>query len=61
MRFGGKVLFKKAQLQLNPGQRYGLVGANGAGKSTLIKILSGELIPESGEVSTPTNVTLRYP
>lgn len=49
MRFGGQILFNEATCQFNPG-RYGLVGANGSGKSTLIKILIGELTPESGSV-----------
>jgi ATPase subunit of ABC transporter with duplicated ATPase domains len=50
MRYGGKILFKNASLQLNPGAHYGLVGANGSGKSTLIKILLGTSTPESGDV-----------
>ena len=39
--FGDRVLFRNASFQLNPGERYGLVGANGAGKTTLLNILSG--------------------
>ncbi len=54
MRYGAKILFKNSQLQLNPGNHYGVVGANGSGKSTLLKILSGELIPEAGDVAIPT-------
>src|SRR5690606_1395265 len=38
-----------------PGNRYGLTGANGAGKSTFMKILSGELEPDTGEVTRPAN------
>lgn len=48
--FGRQVLFEGANFQLNPGRKYGVVGANGSGKSTLLKILSGELAPEKGEV-----------
>lgn len=58
MRFGGKILFNNVNFQLNPGQHYGLVGANGSGKSTLIKILTGELTPEKGDVSIPSLVNV---
>lgn len=58
MRFGGKILFKDVNLQLNPGQHYGLVGANGSGKSTLIKILSREMTPEAGDVAYPTQFSV---
>jgi ATPase subunit of ABC transporter with duplicated ATPase domains len=54
MRFGAKILFKNVNFQLNPGQHYGLIGANGCGKSTLIKILIGDMTPESGSFSVPT-------
>ena len=42
VQYGGSVLFKNADLQFNPGNCYGIIGANGAGKSTLLKILSGD-------------------
>lgn len=58
MRFGGKILFKDCNFQLNPGQHYGLVGANGTGKSTLIKILIGEITPDAGEVSLPAQFSI---
>jgi ATPase subunit of ABC transporter with duplicated ATPase domains len=58
MRFGGKILFKNADMQLNPGQHYGLIGANGSGKSTLIKLLAGDLTPEAGNLSTPTQFVI---
>lgn len=58
MRFGAKILFKNVSLQFNTGNRYGLVGANGCGKSTLIKILSGELTSESGQVTFPQQFRL---
>jgi ATPase subunit of ABC transporter with duplicated ATPase domains len=56
MHFGGKTLFEDVSFQLNPGNRYGLVGANGSGKSTLVRILSGEVTPESGSVSLPSSL-----
>jgi len=58
MRFGGKILFKNANFQLNPGQHYGLVGANGSGKSTLIKILIGDETPESGNVAIASQLNV---
>ncbi|MCH2110732.1 MAG: ATP-binding cassette domain-containing protein, partial [Polyangiaceae bacterium] len=50
-RFGPKELFSDVSLQLNPGQRYGLVGANGSGKSTFMKILIGDEASDEGELS----------
>ena len=58
MRFGAKILFKNVSLQFNAGNRYGLVGANGCGKSTLIKIFTGELTPESGQINLPQQISL---
>jgi ATPase subunit of ABC transporter with duplicated ATPase domains len=49
--FGSRTLFARASFQLNPGERYGLVGANGSGKSTLLRILSGDLAPDDGTVA----------
>lgn len=58
MRFGAKILFKNVSLQFNSGNHYGLIGANGSGKSTLIKILAGELTPESGNIILPQQLSL---
>jgi ATPase subunit of ABC transporter with duplicated ATPase domains len=58
MRFGGKILFRNANFQLNPGEHYGLVGANGTGKSTLIFLLIGEQTPDSGTISIPSQVSV---
>ena len=52
MHFGGQTLFTGADLQLDRGQRYGIVGANGAGKSTLLRILAGDETPSTGSVTT---------
>ena len=38
-------------LKFTPGNCYGVIGANGAGKSTFLKILSGEIEPNTGDVS----------
>ena len=40
--FGARVLFEDVSLQLNPGSRYGLVGANGSGKTTFLRVLAGD-------------------
>lgn len=51
--FGARVLFAGVTLQLNAGERYGLVGANGSGKTTLLNILAGRMEASVGSVSTP--------
>ena len=49
--FGGRTLFEDASLQVNRGDRIGLVGPNGAGKSTLFSLLLGDATPDEGRVS----------
>jgi ATPase subunit of ABC transporter with duplicated ATPase domains len=56
--FGDRVLFEGASFQLNPGERYGLVGANGSGKTTLLNILSGDAEASEGSVSIPKSLRL---
>ena len=51
IRFGERVLFQDVNLKFTSGNCYGIIGANGAGKSTFLKVLSGELEPNTGEVS----------
>ena len=53
LRFGERKLFEDVNLKFNPGNCYGVIGANGAGKSTFLKILSGELDPNTGSISIP--------
>jgi ATPase subunit of ABC transporter with duplicated ATPase domains len=48
--YGSRTLFEDVSLQLNPGNRYGLVGANGSGKSTFLRILAGDEEASAGEV-----------
>ena len=48
--FGGIRALKGVSLQLIPGEVHALVGENGAGKSTLIKVLTGAIQPDSGEI-----------
>ena len=52
VQYGGSVLFKNVDLKFTPGNCYGIIGANGAGKSTFLRILSGELEPSTGEVTS---------
>jgi len=59
-RFGPKVLFSGVSLQLNPGQRYGLVGANGSGKTTFLKILTLDESADEGEVAFGREVRLGF-
>ncbi|MCI5159618.1 MAG: ABC transporter ATP-binding protein, partial [Candidatus Electrothrix sp. AUS1_2] len=51
LSYGKRVIFKEVNIKFTPGNCYGLIGANGAGKSTFLKILSGEIEPDQGEVS----------
>ena len=50
LQYGGRELFKNVDMTFTKGNCYGLIGANGAGKSTFLKILSGEIEPNKGEV-----------
>lgn len=50
LSYGTQVLFKNVNIKFTPGNCYGIIGANGAGKSTFLKILSGEIEPDTGEI-----------
>ena len=58
LRFGGRKLFEDVNLKFTPGNCYGVIGANGAGKSTFLKILSGEIEPNTGEVIIAPNTRM---
>ena len=51
--YGDQTLFAKVSLQLNAGERYGLVGANGSGKTTLLNMLSGHIELSEGALAVP--------
>ncbi|SFM18696.1 ATPase components of ABC transporters with duplicated ATPase domains [Gracilibacillus orientalis] len=51
LRFGDQKLFEDVNIKFTAGNCYGLIGANGAGKSTFLKILSGELEPQTGQIA----------
>ena len=51
LSYGKRVLFKDVNIKFTPGNCYGLIGANGAGKSTFLKIMSGEITPDKGDIT----------
>ncbi len=51
MSFGGPKLLDGISFQIEPGQRICIVGRNGEGKSTLLRLLSGDLTPDSGDIA----------
>lgn len=56
LRYGEQKLFENVNLKFTPGNCYGIIGANGSGKSTFLRILSGEIEANTGEVSISSNV-----
>ena len=59
-QFGGQILFIDASMQINPGDKVGLVGPNGAGKSTIFRLIAGEETADDGSVERPKKLTLGY-
>ena len=58
--FGGTYLFEEVTFRMGAGDRVGLVGKNGAGKSTMLKILAGDLKPDSGQIATEKEVKMGF-
>src|SRR6266446_6885990 len=58
--FGARTLFEDASLQVNRGDRVGLVGPNGAGKSTLFSLLLGDVSPDKGTIGIEKNATIGF-
>lgn len=54
LSYGTQVLFKEVNIKFTPGNCYGIIGANGAGKSTFLKILSGEIESDTGDIIITT-------
>ena len=61
LSFGARTVLSGVGLLVTPGSRIGVVGPNGVGKSTLLRILAGEVVPETGSVTrTPPTATVGY-
>ena len=60
LSFGPKELFSNVELYVNRGDKIALVGRNGTGKSTLLKILNGDLDPDSGEMFIQPGTKIAY-
>lgn len=58
--FQGEYLFNGISFKLNPGNRIGLVGKNGAGKSTMLKILSGDIEPDTGQIAKEKGIRIGF-
>lgn len=58
--FGDRTIFNRLSLQIDRGERVGLIGDNGAGKSTLFRMLSGQMQPDSGVVAVSRSVKVGY-
>ena len=56
--FGGPLLLEGAKLQIEAGERIGLVGRNGSGKTTLMKALAGDIAPDRGEIRKSGDVKI---
>ena len=56
--FGDKQVIRDFNLRIHRGDRIGIVGPNGAGKTTLIKLLTGELLPDAGNVKLGTGLEM---
>ncbi|WP_299863627.1 ABC-F family ATP-binding cassette domain-containing protein [uncultured Roseobacter sp.] len=60
LTFGGDPVFEGLDLVVQPGDRVALVGRNGSGKSTLMKVMSGLVEPDRGEVTPGPGVSVGY-
>ena len=58
--FGGPLLLEKVNLQIEAGERVGLLGRNGVGKSTLLKLVNGDFLPDRGTIARQQNLRVAY-
>src|SRR3954469_13478070 len=59
LHFGGPAILEKVNFQIDPGERICLIGRNGAGKSTLMKVIVGDMKPDTGDVFRPAGSVYR--
>src|ERR1700729_1438961 len=59
-QIGHQILFIEASAALQKGEKAGLVGPNGAGKTTLFRMITGQELPDEGQVSTDRGITVGY-
>ena len=57
---GRQIIFIEASAALQRGEKVGLVGPNGAGKSTLFRMITGEELPDEGQISIDRGITIGY-
>jgi len=57
---GQQIIFIEASAALQKGEKVGLVGPNGAGKTTLFRLITGEELPDEGQVSVDRGITIGY-
>lgn len=60
LSYTDKVLLNEINLTISSGEKIGVIGINGTGKSTLLKMLAGEIEPESGKINKGSNITISY-
>jgi ATP-binding cassette subfamily F protein 3 len=60
VRLGGRTILDGASAALPPGSRVGLIGRNGAGKSTMVRVIAGQLEPDSGSADMPRGARIGY-
>jgi ABC transport system ATP-binding/permease protein len=58
--YGGRTLINAFSTRILRGDRIGLLGPNGIGKSTLLKLILGEIEPDSGSIERGTNLNIAY-
>ena len=60
LTFGGPALLDSISIQIESGERVGLLGQNGTGKTTLLRLIQGDLLPDDGEVSYQQTLRTAY-
>ena len=60
LAFGDQPLLDQVNLTIHKGERIGILGQNGAGKSTFMKVLMGQIVPDSGELWRAESIKVAY-